>query len=100
MRIQPKMTASAIGLFVLLTTAVDGVLDVGTDDMHWPTASAAATTGVLDVGTDDMHWPTGPAASTDDMHWPTGPAASTDDMHWPTGPAATIGETVTDGLLG
>jgi hypothetical protein len=92
MRIQPKLTASAIGLFVLLTTAVDGVLDVGTDDMHWPTASVAATIGVLD-STDDMHWPTRSAATIGDLD-------STDDMHWPTRPAATIGETGTDGLLG
>src|SRR4029450_1672492 len=66
MRIQLKATASAIGLFAVLTAAIGANVDVAPDDMHWPTTGSVMATG------DDMHWPTSSGTtSTDDMHWPT-----------------------------
>jgi len=43
MRNHRKSTAAAIGLFVLLTGAIGGLLGASPDDMHWPTGSASAT---------------------------------------------------------
>lgn len=59
MQIQRKFVASALGLFVLLTAPIEGVLNSSThDDMHWPIKPSSVIASASIDGCDDMHWPT------------------------------------------